>query len=404
MNRKMREILEEMQEVDNKLNEVKVEAEKLLAINKVEEGKVKVVEVKDLRKKYDDLREEFQIESEKFEEEKQTLNNLIGGNNMDTRNLKIIKNAIYPNEKLFSSKNKYENKDIDLGKLVRGMSGRGWDNAANEQEYYNMTASGNEVIIPKNLSDQILDVARSKSALFGKIPIVKLENNNLTVAIQTKDAEANFIAEGDLIPASDLMFTSVDLKGKTLAMYINVTDQLLDSTNLEEQLTQSVANAIVNALDTALLYGTGDKSIKGLESLEGVEKITHTTSDTNYDFIVAGTKAIKKANLVPTHIAYNSDLASDLEIAKTKDGKYLEKPQFMNNYDISESNNIKENQAVIYDVNSLLLGINKDITISWGYSTDDFQRLKKGLRVHLRADMTPVRNNGVKIVNITKQG
>lgn len=402
MNRIMRELLEEIQDVENKINEAKAKGKELINLNKPEEAKAKIEEAKELRDKQDKLRQKYEEESKKEEEEKQNLKNLMGGNNMDNRNSKIIKNAIYPNEKLYSSKNKYENKDIGFGKLVRGMSGKGWDNATNEKEYYNMNSSGNEVIIPKNLSDQILDVARSKSALFGKIPIVKLENNNLTVAIQTKDAEANFIAEGDLIPASDLMFTSVDLKGKTLAMYINVTEQLLDSTNLEEQLTQSVANAIVNALDTALLYGTGDKSIKGLESLEGVEKITHTTSDTNYDFVVAGTKAIKKANLVPTHIAYNSDLASDLEIAKTTDGKYLEKPQFMNNYDISESNNIKENQAVIYDVNSLLLGINKDITISWGYSTDDFQRLKKGLRVHLRADMTPVRNNGVKIVNITK--
>lgn len=402
MNRRMRDILEEIQGVENKINEAKAKGKELINLNKPEEAKAKIEEAKDLREKQNELRKEYEIESKKLEEEKQTLKNLIGGYNMDNRNTKIIKNAIYPNEKLFSSKNKYENKDIDFGKLVRGMSGKGWGNATKEQEYYNMNTSGNEVLIPKNLSDHILDVARAKSALFGKIPIIKLENNNLTVAMQTKDAEANFVGEGDLIPASDLMFSSVELKGKTLAMYINITEQLLESANLEEQLTQSVSNAIVNALDAALLYGTGEESIKGLENIEGVEKITHTTSDTNYDFVVAGTKAIKKANLVPTHIAYNSDLSSDLEISKTSDGKYLEKPQFMNNYDVSESNNIKENQAIIYDVNSLLLGIHKDITISWGYATDDFQRLKKGLRVHLRADMTPVRNNGVKIVNITK--
>ena len=396
----MREIAMDRAEIKNKIDNLKAEAQELLDENKIQEAKALRKEIIKLKQEHDDLNNRFEEEAIKLENEKK-LPGEMEGKDMEKESNKLIKNAVYPGEKISnSSMNKKDN--LDFGKLVKGMTGKGWENAAKEQEYYNMNTSGNEVLIPKNLSDHILDVARSKSALFGKIPMVRLENNNLTVAIQTKDAEANFVAEGDLIPASDLMFESVDLKGKTLAIQINITEELLESANLGTQLTQSVSNAIVNALDKALLYGTGENSIIGLENIEGVEKITHTTNDTNYDFVVAGTKAIKKSNLVPTHIVYNSDLASDLEMSKTKDGQYLEKPQFMNNYDVSESNNIKENQAIVYDVNSLLLGIHKNITISWGYATDDFQRLKKGLRVHLRADMTPIRNNGVKIVNINK--
>lgn len=400
MNKVMREIAMDRAEIKNKIDNLKAEAQELLDENKIQEAKALRKEIIKLKQEHDDLNNRFEEEAIKLENEKK-LPGEMEGKDMEKESNKLIKNAVYPGEKISnSSMNKKDN--LDFGKLVKGMTGKGWENAAKEQEYYNMNTSGNEVLIPKNLSDHILDVARSKSALFGKIPMVRLENNNLTVAIQTKDAEANFVAEGDLIPASDLMFESVDLKGKTLAIYINITEELLESANLGTQLTQSVSNAIVNALDKALLYGTGENSIIGLENIEGVEKITHTTNDTNYDFVVAGTKAIKKSNLVPTHIVSNSDLASDLEMSKTKDGQYLEKPQFMNNYDVSESNNIKENQAIVYDVNSLLLGIHKNITISWGYATDDFQRLKKGLRVHLRADMTPIRNNGVKIVNINK--
>lgn len=399
MNKIMREIAMNRAEIKNKIDNLKAEAQELLDENKIQEAKALRKEISKLKQKHDDLNNRFEEEAIKLENEKKIPGEM-EGREMERESNRLIKNAVYPGERISNPINKKD--DLDFGKLVKGMTGKGWNNAQKEQEYYNMNTSGNEVLIPKNLSDHILDVARSKSALFGKIPMVRLENNNLTVAIQTKDAEANFVAEGDLIPASDLMFESVDLKGKTLAIYINITEELLESANLGTQLTQSVSNAIVNALDKALLYGTGENSIIGLENIEGVEKITHTTNETNYDFVVAGTKAIKKSNLVPTHIVYNSDLGSDLEMSKTKDGQYLEKPQFMNNYDVSESNNIKENQAIVYDVNSLLLGIHKNITISWGYATDDFQRLKKGLRVHLRADMTPIRNNGVKIVNINK--
>ena len=398
MNKIMREILHEIRDIENSIEAVKNEARSFSSLEKIQEARAKVEEAKLLREKQNKLKEEYEKEAQKLEDEKK-LPEGMGGAQMSNDPKRIIMNAIYPDEKISNSLNKKD--DLDFGKLVKGMVGKGWNNAKKEQEYYNMNTSGNEVLIPKKLSDHILDVARTQSSLFGKIPMVQMDSNNLKVAIQTKDAQANFVAEGDLIPTSDVIFDSVDLEGKTLAIYIPITEQLLDSTNIAPQLTQSVAKAIVNALDKALIYGNGLNSIIGLENIEGVNKIAHTTDATNYDFVVAGTKAIKKANLIPTHIAYNSDLASDLEISKTSDGQYLEKPQFMDNYTVSESNNIKENQAIIYDVNSLLLGINRDITISWGYVSDDFQRLKKGLRVHLRADFTPVRKDGVKIVNIT---
>lgn len=397
MNKVMREIAMDRAEIKNKIDNLKAEAQELLDENKIQEAKALRKEISKLKQEHDDLNNRFEEESIKLENEKKIPGEM-EGREMERESNRLIKNAVYPGERISNPINKKD--DLDFGKLVKGMTGKGWNNAQKEQEYYNMNTSGNEVVIPKQLSDYILDVARAKSALFGKIPVVPMDYNNLKVAIQTKDAEANFVNEGDLIPASDVIFDSVDLEGKTLAIYIPVTEQLLDSSNIATQLTQSVAQSIANALDKALIYGTGEKSILGLENIEEVEKITHTTDITNYDFVVAGTKAIKKANITPTHIAYNSDLASELEIAKTSEGKYLDKPKFMENYEVTESNNIKQNQAIVYDVNSLLLGINKQITISWGYTGNDFQSLKKGLRVHLRADMTPVRKDGVKIVNI----
>ena len=401
MDRKMRELIHEINDIEDKIEEARTKGKEFTNSNRMEEAKAKIKEIEDLREIKSKLKAAYQKEEKELEEKKEEVRKQIeGGENVENNTTKLIKNAIYPNEKISNATNKKD--DLDFGKLVKGMTGKGWNNAQKEQEYYNMNTSGNEVLIPRTLSDHILDVARTQSALFGKIPMVRMDSNNLKIAIQTKDAQANFVGEGDLIPTSDVIFDSVDLEGKTLAIYIPITEQLLDSTNIAPQLTQSVAKAIVNALDKALLYGTGENSIIGLENIETVEKIAHTTNATNYDFVVAGTKAIKKANLIPSNIVYNSDLSSDLEIAKTADGQYLGKPQFMDNYITSESNNIKENQAIIYDVNSLLLGMNKDITISWGYVSDDFQRLKKGLRVHLRADFTPIRKDGVKIVNINK--
>ena len=80
----------------------------------------------------------------------------------------------------------------------------------------------------------------------------------------------------------------------------------------------------------------------------------------------------------------------------------MNRPAFCDKYVFGESNNIKDNQALCYDVNSLLLGIHTDIRMDWGYINDDFKRIQKGLRVYLRADFVPVRPKGVSLVTITR--
>ena len=115
-------------------------------------------------------------------------------NDESTNETRIIKDVIYPNEKL--EKRAYKDNNLDLGKLIKGMSGLGWNNANKEREYYRTMESGaNKVVIPQQLADRIIDYARENSALFGKVPLVSMPHNNLTIAVQTKDGEAKFVKE-----------------------------------------------------------------------------------------------------------------------------------------------------------------------------------------------------------------
>lgn len=400
MNKKMREILQQINAKREDVKALKTEAKSYTGNNNIANASKKIEQIKNLETQIDELLNDFNNAENNFKLEKEGAKNIMSPKSKTTCS-RVISNSIYPNEKITSTV-KASKSDIDFGCLVKGMVGKGWDNAPKEKEYYNMNSTGGKVLIPLITSSEIIDVAREQSAIFGKIPTIPMDHNNMRIAIQTKDAEANFVAEGDLIPSSEALFDSVDLEGKTMAIYIPITEQLLESSNLTEQLSQSTARAIVCALDKALIYGQGENSIVGLNNIEGVKKINHSTTDYNYDFVIEGARAIKKANIIPTNVSYNSDLASDIEKAKTTDGQYLEKPKFMDKYIESESNNLQENHAIIYNMDSLLIGIHKDITIEWGYSTDDFQRLKKGLRIHLRADFVPVRKDGVALININK--
>lgn len=321
--------------------------------------------------------------------------------------VRFLNDVIYADEKL--EKRTYsENSNLDLGKLVKGMSGLGWNGAEKERQYYRTMESGNnKVVIPEQIVDRIVDYARVNSAIFGKVPVVSMPNNNLTIAVQTKDGEAKFVKEGDLIPDTDIEFKPVKLEGKTLALFVPISEQLLESaSNLANQITTSCARAISIALDKALIYGKGiieDETveIKGVSKYDGINKVKCDKAD--YDLIIKGAKAIKKANLIPTDVCLNSDLASDLEMLKTTDGQYVIPPKAIEDYSITESNNINDNESIVFDRNSLLLGLQKGMTIEWGTSGDMFKRIQKGLRIVMRADLGVINEKGVTLVTVTQQ-
>lgn len=401
MNKKMREL---MSQIELKIN---------LAKSFMNGDNRDLEKANNLFDEAEELQKEYEAEKKKFapkiEVDEEIIDQIQKKNNKSTKfSNKVSEKAIYPGEKY--KRDSYVNKNnLDFGKLVKGMVKGDWHNAEDEREYIskNMTATGS-IIIPDVLADEFIDVARTNAAIFGNVPVVQMPYNNLTIAIQTGDPTASFVKEGDAISDSEPIFDKVTLSGKTLAIYVPVSEQLLDSApNLSQQLMNSVTQAIGLALDKAMLYGQGVthevEEIKGLCNIDEINKVASTVNNINYDFVVQGTSPIRKANINPTNIVYNTSFADDLSLLKDADGNYLNRPSFCDKYIFNESNNIKDNQVLCYDVNSLLLGIHTDIRMDWGYINDDFKRIQKGLRIYLRADFVPVRPKGVSLVTINKE-
>lgn len=399
--KEFRTLPSDIKPLEERKEEIILEMESILSKAKIEKRNLS----EDEEKKFKSLK----YEAEGINQEIRTLdeNSGIQRENSETR---AIDGIVYPDEKI-EKRNYSENKNLDLGKLIKGMSGLGWNGANQEREYYRAMESGtNKVVIPQQLADRIIDYARANSALFGKVPVVSMPNNNLTIAVQTKDGEAKFVKEGDLIPSTDIKFKPVTLEGKTLALFVPISEQLLNSaSNLSNQIMTSCARAISVALDKALLYGEGvvkvleeitKSEIKGITKYDSINTVSCDKAD--YDLIIKGAQPIKKANLIPTDVCLNSDLASQLEMLKTTDGQYVIPPKAIENYNITQSNNVNDNEAVVFDRNSLLLGIQQGMTIEWGTSGDMFQRIEKGLRIIIRADLGVTNEKGVTLVTVAE--
>lgn len=389
------------------------ELEEILSNAKSEERALSDEEEKiwnDIKSKIAELDKEIELDNIKRSEENIICAKQAEGYSEGHAEERALKDVVLPEEKLEKRSYSKEDSYLDLGELVKVMAGKGSNNSKETKYYRTMATPGNKVLVPMSLSDRIIDYARNQSAVFGKIPIVQMPYNNLRVAVQTKDAQANFVNEGDLIPPSETIFAPVDLEGKTLAIFIPVSEQLLDSAeNLSQQLIYSCSQALSVALDKAILYGKGvaleesedADEIKGVFNYDTINKISHT-GKADYDAIIKGLKSVKQNNIAPTDICYSSTVASKLAMLKDSTGQYITEPGILINYNKSESNNIKDTDILVYDYNALLLGIHKGITIEWGYTTDMFQRIQKGLRLYVRADLGVVRPKGISSVTITE--
>lgn len=394
------------------LEDTKAEMQQLRDAGKINEAHAMIEKVKDLQVQITDAEAEEAAACENF-------NGVpIDG---DTKHIKepkdmaevkemsgqLFKNAVMPNEKMADKFKNQDHKDVDLGKLAKGIITGDWSNAAAERNYLNVVemSGDGKVLVPQHLSMNIFDAARAKSAVFGKVPTVTLNNGNLTIAKIAQDPTATFIAEGEAIPVSDVVFAPVKLKSKVLASIVPVSEILLkDGQNVEEALRMALAGAIAEAMDKALLYGTGDgteeaKEPKGILTYSDINKDTFTDA-IKYTDVVKGVKPIAKANLKATDAVMSTDNYYDLLSSTNAQGDFLNPPKALEDVILDGSNNVKVDEAVVLDRNAVVVGVSPYLMIEKGYTTDQFAKLQKSLRVYIGVDVALVNNKG--ITHLTK--
>lgn len=397
----MKKSTEMWKQLDDLKNEIKTMREQ----GKIEEAHAKLSEVSALEKN-------IQIQ-EKLEQEELEgfggvpLNNIKIDEPKDMVEVKesmnkLFKNAIMPGEKMADAIQDKAHNDVQLGKLMKGVMTGDWSNANKEREYLNVIeATGDgKVLIPQHLSASIMDLARAKSSVLGKVPTITLNNGNMTIAKVSKDPTAHFVAEGEAIPFSDVAFAPVKMQSKILAMLVPVSEILLkDGQNVEEALRMAMAGAIAEAMDKALLYGAGDgtaeaKEPKGILTVADINKDTFAAAIT-YTDIVKGVKHIAKANLKATDAVMPTDNYYDLLSSTNAQGDFLAPPKALEGIVLDGSNNVKVDEAVVFDRNAVVVGVSPYLMFEKGFVADQFQKLQKTFRLYVGVDVALVNSKGV---------
>jgi len=348
----------EMRILNEEISTKKAEIENLMAQNKVAEADYLMAGYKDLKAKAEAMR---------IKEDEERHN--IPGEKSNSYNDKI--RILSPKDK-FSCIYKDEEK-LSLGNYIKGAITGDWTGAAREREEFKaLSTTGGNILIPSVLSGTIIDLARNKSVIFGKVPTVPMLSNNLTIAKITSDPAFGFKEEGQPASSVDMTFAGVTLHSKMVYGLVKLTLEILHSAqNLDSIVTNAMAQAIAVAIDSKMLYGQGNTiEPKGILTYSDLNSVDATEA-TNYDPFIQAIGKVRQANGEPTDIVINATTDMLLNTAKDGDGKYLQPPKVITDLNTSISNQLpnnlgtgtNESTAMVFDVNSILVGIQQNLSV-----------------------------------------
>jgi HK97 family phage major capsid protein len=195
--------------------------------------------------------------------------------------------------------------EFSLGRLIRARV-TGESHFLTERERRAMaegTDAAGGVLIPEELSGQIIDRARAQSVVFrAGAQTAPMESDTLVLARMTGGNVAAWKAENAAVTESDQVWERVELKSKTVVVLQRMSRELFEdlSPQGESAIRNEIASAIALKLDLAALEGSGTApEPRGISETTGVNSISMTTNGakpTSYDEVVKAHFANVKAN------------------------------------------------------------------------------------------------------------
>jgi HK97 family phage major capsid protein len=255
----------------------------------------------------------------------------------------------------------------------------------------------------------VIDLLRAKSIMSAAgAQTIPLTTEETRIALVETDPVAYWTSEGDLIVESEGTFGSVNMYSKALAVYSEVSLELLrNAANAEQVISDTIIGALTCGLDSACLSGNG--VIKPLGLLNATDQVTASAfgGPFTYDGLLTRMGTLWGVNCESNTLLLPPALRT--YIAKLKDGEGLPLtvPPEVAKLRQFTSSQITSNDAypVAYvgDFSNCLIGIRSGIEIEVsGTSGTVFQRKKVAIRGLIFADFNagPV-NRVIKMTGFT---
>jgi len=297
-----------------------------------------------------------------------------------------------------------------LGAYVRGRVTGKWDGAEEHRTMTEGTPSAGGFLVPTPLSLQVIDLMRNQSQVVNAGAVsVPMTAATLAMARVGSDVTATWRAELAPITYSDNQIEKVMFIAKTLAAGAKISVELIeDSQNIDEVVSNSIAQALALELDRACLYGAGGAVTPlGIKNQPGVTITPVNGAPATLGWTPFSTAIAKLMSFNfrgPFGAIYSARTAGELDAMKDTLGQPLRQPDLVAGMAKFVSNQVPNNLAggsppgnVSSDIfvaqwDQAMIGMRTELTMEVSRVAADsassaFTNLEVWIRAYLRADL-----------------
>ncbi len=277
------------------------------------------------------------------------------------------------------SREKASSNGVSIGALVRAMALGKSHKSVSEKAVLTIgesTDSLGGVTVPTYVTRQYIDMLRNKNRAIQAGASTAMIEGKTVIAKVVKDPEAGWRSENEAVSKSDLSFDKAELIPKSLAVIVVVSRELLeDSVNIDQVITNSLAECMAAALDTAVFYGAGgEKEPLGITKVTGILEVSMGDNGAPVASYSPLIKAMAKlaennANDATASVMNPRTYFEFADLCDTT-GQPLRKPEALGSMPMLHTNKVPvdDTQGTATDASSIITGNFADVII--GMRTD----------------------------------
>jgi HK97 family phage major capsid protein len=242
--------------------------------------------------------------------------------------------ALHQNESAFKyieRKNAHDPElaEIRIGAVLRSMA-LGCQNEAERRALAAGIDTAGGYTTPSVLGAKVIDLMRPRLVI-GRAGarVIPLEGGELKFATIEQDPVPGWRGENELVTEEEVLFGSLALRPKTIAMIIKASRELLESSsNIESLLESILSKTMANAIDKAALTGETGQAIMptGVINWPGILEVQHNNTP-SYDMLLQGRGKLLQANSEePTAAILSVRDETYLSALRDGEGVYLNRP------------------------------------------------------------------------------
>jgi HK97 family phage major capsid protein len=249
------------------------------------------------------------------------------------------------------------------------------------------------VLVPSQLSAQVIDAARAASVCF-RAGARTLPMASATLDLARVSGGPTFVTHGEneSITESDVVFDAISLVSRTLATRVVVSRELVeDASNLVQLLQDVIVRSLSAELDRQFLVGAAGDEMAGVAVTPGVSS-TSSVGPISWIDLVTAVTTLQASNFEPNCYVASPTIAGDLNALQSGDGAtsaalWQGPPPGVDQLQRYVTSNMPDTQIIVGDFSKLLVGLRQDALVEVSAFGDGFDSHSLHVKCTWRGDV-----------------